>query len=308
MKFKTPNKRQLKKDKKLLKKFKFDQVIDSPVDERDYTLERAILPQSNDASAQQPNSSQLIPDLPQEYESEELPILNQGSVGSCVAHALASALRAGEDANKFKHNNYSRGYIYGNRKSTDTQQEGMVIREALSQLHHCGDVYHNDFPYNLKYPSVKDLIAKRQDELAQLALPHATVAYYRCYTTQEIKQSIVINGCAIVSVTVYSDFARDLHPTQTHINNGRHCMIIVGWTKDNKWIVQNSWGRGWGYQGKLLMDFDYPTNEVWGMVVHDGEMREDVKESKWIRFCEAIKGICKIVKIWIVDIFSKKKK
>lgn len=309
-KFKKASKRSLMKDQKIFRKYKFDEVKESPDDPRDYTMEQAL--QTSIACFSLDNESEanetLSETFPDEYESEKLPILNQGSVGSCVAHALSSALTAGEKANNFKANDYSRGYIYGNRKSTDYQGDGMYIRQALKQLNHCGDVFYSDFPYNKKYEEIKKLIEPRKTELADLALPHAIEAYYRCYTIDEIKKSIMINGCAIVSVTCYSDFGRDLHQTKTHINNGYHCMIIVGWTKDNKWIVQNSWSSFWGYKGKLLMDFDYPINECWGVLINSSNVKDNIKEKAIVRFFAFIKSIFKVIKIWITDIFKKKRK
>lgn len=307
-KFKKATNRQLKKDNKIFKKYKFDEVKESPIDVRDYTLEQAFSKKVACFNLENTDTVELKEEFPDEYESEKLPILNQGNVGSCVAHALASALTAGEKANDFKDHDYSRGYIYGNRSSKDYKGDGMYIRQALKQLNKCGDVLYVDFPYNKKYSEIIKLIEIRKDELAKKALPNAIESYYRCYTENEIKKSIMVNGCAIVSVTVYSDFARDLHKTKTHINNGCHCMIIVGWTKDNKWIVQNSWSSLWGYKGKLLMDFDYPMNECWGIIINDVNVEDNIKEKTIVRIFAFIKSIFKIIGIWITDIFKKKRK
>ena len=106
----------------------------SPEDKRDYTVEMVSL-------AEAP--------LPETYECKKMPVLNQGSIGSCVAHSCATALGYGElKSGISKPHDFSRGFIYGNRKATDYQGEGMHIRQALKQLNHCGDCQYKDFPYN----------------------------------------------------------------------------------------------------------------------------------------------------------------
>jgi len=43
-------------------------------------------------------------------------------------------------------------------------------------------------------------------------------------------------------------------------------MTIVGWTKDNYWIVLNSWGENYGKRGFCYIPFSYPMNEAWCIV------------------------------------------
>lgn len=254
----------LQRDKTIFSKMKFDGVQPSPIDDRDFIA-----------------ATVAIDVFPKEYESPETDILNQSNIGSCAAHSCVAALEHGEMILKQNYHDFSRGYIYGNRLATDFQGEGMVVRQALKQLNHCGDVLYADFPYNKKYPEVKALIEKNKDELAEKASKYKIKEYFRCTTTSNIKQCVMDNGAVIICVPVYSDFGRDLHNTKTNELEGYHAMAIVGWTSDDKWIVQNSWGKSWGYDGKLLMDFDYPVNEYWGIKVNADTDDNYIKRQCW---------------------------
>lgn len=299
MLFKKANKHDLKKDNKIFKNKKFNQVIDSPEDIRDYTLEKAV------HKTIKRKIDTTIEIFPEEYETKNIPVLNQSNVGSCVAHALSSALRAGEITKNFIQNNYSTGYIYGNRKDTDYQGEGMYIREALSQLKDVGDVYKYYFPFNRSYTKIKKLLSKNKDYLDKLAYSNHIEAYYRCYSENEMKKAIMLHGCVIISINIYSDFSRDLKISKTNEIKGSHAMIITGWTKDNKWIVQNSWSIFWGYKGKLLMDFDYKINECWGIIVNNNaELNK--KENLIKKIKSKLLIILKTIKYWFIYTFKKK--
>ncbi len=263
----------------------FDGTTPSPEDDRDYTPAMVV---------------SEIREFPEEYEAPETEILSQGSIGSCVAHSCATALSSGEKTTYHKFNKYSRGYIYGNRAILDHQGEGMHIRQALKQLNHCGDVFYEDFPYNKKYPEVKALIEENKEKLAKKALPHAIINYYRCYTEADIKEAIMDKGGCIICVPVYTDFSRNLSKSKTKKLRGYHAMVIVGWTKDGQWIVQNSWGVNWGYEGKLLMDKNYPVSEYWGITVNSPDNTEAV-EKKDNFFVRLFKSIIKFFK----SIFKK---
>ena len=278
-------------DKQVFDKIVFDGVMPSPEDPRDFTPAMVVAE---------------VREFPEEYEAPATEILNQGSVGSCVAHSCATALAEGEEVNYKAHKEYSRGYIYGNRTDTDLQGEGMYMRQALKQLNKCGAVYYTDFPYNKKYPEVKKLIEKEKEALAKKAAPHKIINYYRCYTEEDIKAAVMDRGGCLICVPVYSDFARNLTKTKTNKLSGYHAMIIVGWTKEGQWIVQNSWGQYWGYDGKLLMAKDYPVNEYWGITVnenHDlsGDPIEPKPVENWfVRIFRAIKEFFK-------KLFAKKR-
>ena len=77
-------------------------AIESDPDIRDYRIATATINEARES-------------FPNEFELEMPAVKNQGSVGSCVAHSLATVI---EYYNKKQHNEdieMSVGYIYGNR-------------------------------------------------------------------------------------------------------------------------------------------------------------------------------------------------
>jgi hypothetical protein len=121
----------------ILKKYPLG-TIHSPVDERDYLYESVCV-----AEQEIPNSFAL------DYS---YPILNQGNVGSCVAHSIAE-MKSYIDSVE-NNNMYSVGFIYANRKESDSQSVGMNPRQALLNLISDGDCLYSDFPINEEYPSI----------------------------------------------------------------------------------------------------------------------------------------------------------
>lgn len=82
--------------------------LPSPPDDRDYTLDKICA-----VSLEEPA-------FPEEYLLEgNIPVLDQGVNSDCVAHAIATATAYGQYKAEGKFNDFSRGYIYGNRRDTD---------------------------------------------------------------------------------------------------------------------------------------------------------------------------------------------
>ena len=260
------------KDKKYLQKYDLTGCIPSPPDERDYTAETVAL-------AEAPR--------PETYIQTGMTVLNQGSIGSCVAHACATALGYGEKTGGKTPHDFSRGFIYGNRRSTDHQGEGMYIRQALKQLNHCGDCEQKVFPYNETYPKVKARIEKNKENLLKQAEPFKILNYFRCYSNDEVKRALLNQGAVVISIPVYESFAGDCPiPGIGEKMNGHHAMCVVGWDKTG-WLIQNSWSKGWGNKGNLHLPYNYPINEFWGVTI-DPNYPEPKKDNVLTRIVNAI--------------------
>lgn len=262
-----------KKDKKLFQKyFNPDGCIPSPLDIRDYSAATVAL-------AETP--------LPKTYLVSGMKVLNQGSIGSCVAHACATAMGYGEMTGNKSAHDFSRGFIYGNRRDSDHQGEGMHIRQALKQLNHCGDCEYKDFPYNETYPQVKARVEKDKENLYAKAEPFKILNYFRCYSDEEVKRALMNQGAVVISVPVYESFCGNCPlPAANEKLKGYHAMCVVGWDETG-WIIQNSWSTSWGNKGNLHLPYNYPICEFWGITV-DPTSPAPVKENIISRVWNAI--------------------
>lgn len=104
-----------------------------------------------------------------------------------------------------------------------------------------------------------------------LVIPNAYWFYKSGYSYTDyintIKSAIMEYGAVAVTFSAYNDFMGDNNepsgwvypgPSSNAINKGGHAVILIGWDDDwtyngtdygPVWILQNSWGTGWGHNG-----------------------------------------------------------
>ena len=164
-------------------------AIDSPKDLRDYDYSML-------------NNIEEEIEIPESFKLDyDIPIQNQGQVGSCVAHALM------EMKSYIDNDMYSIGFIYGNRKENDWQGHGMIIREALKNIVEFGDCKKNSFDFNIEYPLIKEKIKEIGiDKLLTEASQFKSLAYISL-TKHDIKEYLVkYQKPILISVNVYANF------------------------------------------------------------------------------------------------------
>ncbi|NOW07874.1 N-acetylmuramoyl-L-alanine amidase [Clostridium beijerinckii] len=240
-------------------------VIDSPVDLRDYDYSMIS------------SSSEKI-DIPEEFILDyDYPILCQGQVGSCVAHAL-SEMKSYIDAVS-SNDMYSVGFIYANRQENDYKGTGMVTREALRNLVKFGDCKKTSFPVNEEYPSIVTTLDKyNKEKLLDEADDHKSLAYISL-SKEDIKEYLVkykkpiLLTCYVYSNFYEADTNKGIIPSVPSGNKqGSHAMLCIGY-KEDALILINSWGDWNGDQGKYYLDIDSNIiKELWAL--------EDIKNVK----------------------------
>lgn len=228
-------------------------AIESPVDLRDY-----------DYSMVAGNSEKI--DIPERFELDyNIPIQNQGNVGSCVAHALM------EMKSYIDNEMYSIGFIYGNRSDTDYQGSGLVPREALKCIVKNGDCFKNSFDYNIEYPDVKNkMLEIGIDKLLTEAADHKSLAYISL-SSDEIKEYLVkYKKPIMIVVRVYENFYnarsnKGIIPSKpVGAYKGNHAMVIVGYDGDTL-MIANSWGNT-GDNGYYYLDINSTIiRELWAL-------------------------------------------
>ena len=228
-------------------------AIDSPTDLRDYRLSDLVTC-ADDV------------DIPEKFELDyDIPIQNQGNVGSCVAHALM------EMKSYIDNDMYSIGFIYGNRNDNDFQGSGLIAREALKHLVKEGDCFKESFDYNIEYPEIRNKMSEIGiDKLYAEASQFKSLAYIRL-SADEIKEYLVkYKKPIMIVVKVYQNFYtaktnKGIIPSEpVGSYKGNHAMVIVGYDKDTLKIV-NSWGNT-GDNGYYYLDINSSIiKELWAL-------------------------------------------
>ena len=284
-------------------------AIPSPMDSRDYNI--AMF-------------TPVAETFPIEYTLEfTTKIKNQGLIGSCVAQSLAYTREIKEEKQSGIYKQFSSGFIYANRVGTLGElfeTEGMVPRDALKNLQKYGTVLNEDFPYNDKYPVVKNLLAEKKDVLYKNAEPYKITSYLRLNTVEEVKTALMTLGAVTAMFPIYSSFSKITKskpkapvPDITKESfKGYHQMTIIGWKSDNTWVVLNSWGDSWGDYGKCYIPFTYPVQEYWsitdtllphwaekyyyylntnGVTIHDRRFDDNITRGEVMAILARMKGI-----------------
>lgn len=223
-------------------------VVASAYDIRDYTIKA-------DAA------------FPEEYKSPvEIPVKNQFTKPTCTAHALASLVEYHNKRQTGEYSKFSTEFIYGYRPEGYYLGDGMCIKDGLKTLLNVGDVYYTDLAGNNDFPKAQMNVVAKYDELMEKARPHRISAYYKLNSTDEIKTALMRDGVVVASMNTYdgAKLVKDVYTYDKDADSGRHCVLIIGWTRDG-WLVQNSWGYFYGGDGKFILPFDFELNEAWGV-------------------------------------------
>lgn len=247
-------------------------AIESPIDLRDYDY--SMISCSSDKV-----------DIPKEFILDyDYPILNQGLIGSCVAHSLSCMKSHIDGVNK--DNMYSVGFIYANRQEDDWQGTGMITREALKNLVKYGDCKKTSFPVNEEYPAIVDTLNKYgKEKLLDEADDHKSLAYISL-DKENIKEYLIkYQKPILITVRVYDNFYdantnKGLIPAEPVGNKrGSHAMLCIGYKEDTL-ILINSWGDYNGDKGKYYLDINSSIiKELW--VLEDKKQIKEPEKKKY---------------------------
>lgn len=260
----------------------FNPIEQSSYDIRDYTIKAS----SN---------------FPETFSVDILPpIKNQWSQSTCVAHALSSAIEYHHQRQHGFYVPFSTEFIYGFRSNGDYVGDGMDVRDALNTILKYGDVYEEDCKGNHNYKKAMENVSKDIDHLKELAYPHRISGYFKINTVDELKTALMSHGVVVVSMRVYDGhrLVKDVYTYDNTKDYGSHCVFIYGWNKKG-WLVQNSWGKWYGWDGRFIIPFDFKFTQMWGITdnITDGNIIKP-KKNKWLNV------IYKIINK-VVNLFQK---
>jgi hypothetical protein len=204
-------------------------------------------------------------------------ILNQGWIGSCVAHTLVVAAKILNWQLTNKIIDFSPMALYGTRHSGHYTGIGMIPTEAVSVATKDGFFYRRDFDEQVEVPQILQKTTKFKSEnpdKVEEAKKFQFSGYARVRSTgnariNEVKRALKNRMPVAGMWTLYESFYKTGKDGKVPVPNtyaedclGNHEMLVVGWTKDEEWVVINSWGLSQGLRGIYLIPFAYKAEEL----------------------------------------------
>jgi C1A family cysteine protease len=205
---------------------------------------------------------------------EYTPISNQGMISSCVANSWCDALEILQGTvNPKAVTQLSRLFLYwiardlvGSQKS----DKGSFNRAAAHQLKKVGTVAEKWYPYD-----TMKVFDSPELDLYTMAAKNRISSFYALYSKgndriKDIEKAIRANHPVVISTGVGKDFMQyrggnHILTSPTKIE-GYHAMVIVGvgWTINSKkkFLLRNSWSKGWGDNGYVWVTEDYISNDM----------------------------------------------
>jgi C1A family cysteine protease len=202
-----------------------------------------------------PKSVDLRPNCP--------PVIDQGSIGSCVGCAVRSAFafvsrRQGQIFDP------SALFVYYNARLIDGAEgwdAGAYIRDGIKAINLYGACSLKTWPYRVGKVTSKPVVKAYRE-----AEEHQTLAYSRVDNTDvnQIKARLAEGFPVVFGFTVYESFERIgangkmpmPKPSETPL--GGHAVLAVGYDdKSERVLCLNSWGKRWGDAGYFTMPYEF---------------------------------------------------
>ena len=204
------------------------------------------------------------------YDLIELPILDQGDLGSCTANATSSAILFYLKQYKMKEYQPSRLYIYYFSRlleGTINEDSGCDIRNVLKAISKYGACDELMYPYDIsKFNIVPPNYCIRDAKSRIKQITYLSVEQ----NLRVIKNCIYRGYPVILGVNMYESFeSKDsldsgnitMPDVDVEKNLGFHCILLIGYNEDNRdnrfFIFINSWGEKVGYNGLFNIPYEY---------------------------------------------------
>lgn len=225
------------------------------------------LPDSRDfsTSLKVSRASQLPVAIDLRSQLRNIPIINQGSLGSCTACAISTAHMASQIIEEKKLDIIpSKLFIYYNERAMEgsvNYDSGAMIRDGIKSLVRQGVCSESDWPYIIsKFKNKPSLTAYRN------ALNFQALIYERLrgHILTELLSVLAQGYPFIFGFTVYDSFdSQKVARTGLYVPDtakesilGGHAVICFGYDQPTQmFLVRNSWGSNWGIGGYFKMRF-----------------------------------------------------
>jgi hypothetical protein len=205
-------------------------------------------------------------DLPSAYRMATPPVGNQGAEGSCVswdeaygAMSVETYYRTGATSFSYSSNIFSPEYNYDYAKLFDCSG-GTSMTTALDVMVNKGSCTWSTLPYSDQNGCDVSIASPYDAQASANKIPR----YSKLQTTDitGIKTMVASNHPVMISIAVDQAFmsagAGFIWNTNGTGGGAGHSVFICGYD-DSKhaYLIQNSWGTGWGDQGYCYIDYDF---------------------------------------------------
>jgi C1A family cysteine protease len=205
--------------------------------------------------------------------TEQINILDQGQLGSCVANAFSLNISYITKNNT----NLSRLLLYALSRIKDnnplSNDSGTTIRSTASSVANYGICPEAIYPYNSvnisNYRFLPPLVAFKNSNILK-SFSYTFIQQGVNYLNNIKAVFNTYNVPIIFGFMVYSSFISSsvaktglvtMPDLKTERLQGGHAMNIIGYDDDKKlFICANSWGVGWGDKGFCYMPYEYILN------------------------------------------------
>lgn len=187
---------------------------------------------------------------------------DQGPLGSCTGNAIAEAIEMLYNKNK-KKVDLSRLFIYYYTRlieGTVKYDSGAYIRNGIKSCNHYGAPLESLWPYNIsKFRAAPSSVAVKDAAKRKITRYERASNFDACIDALTNGYPVVI-GFLVYSSFMSSSVARTgIMPypnTRSEKLLGGHAVLLVGYDNTNqRFIVKNSWGQGWGDRGYFYMPY-----------------------------------------------------
>ncbi|MGA2107622.1 MAG: C1 family peptidase [Syntrophorhabdales bacterium] len=193
------------------------------------------------------------------------PVYDQGELGSCTANAIGAAMEFERMKQGFQDFMPSRLFIYYNERvieGTVASDSGAQIRDGIKSVGAQGVCPESEWPYD-----VAQFATKPGPQCYADAIKDKAVLYQRLsYNLNQMKGCLASGYPFVFGFTVYDSFeSQEVAKTgvapmpQTGEQTlGGHAVLAVGYDDgQQRFIVRNSWGTGWGMEGYFTLPYAY---------------------------------------------------
>ena len=195
-------------------------------------------------------------------------VFDQGQLGSCTANAIAGAIQFDQmKENLAQIFTPSRLFVYYNERAiegTVASDSGAQIRDGIKSVASQGVCPEDLWPY-----VIANFAEQPPANCYQIAAQHTAVLYSRLAQNLTLMKGCLASGYPFVlGFTVYDSFETQevaqtgvapMPASGEHVLGG-HAVAAVGYDDaQQRFIVRNSWGTGWGMNGYFTLPYAYLT-------------------------------------------------